>query len=168
MSNTSTTRRSAEIILDEYDLRVGQGKRNKSLDLESIHGLIKLYVKSYNSTDPSDSPPLPVYDFVTELVLAGTPGKEMSQRIVAFAKKQSLKNHSEFTFLPPVVRCNHMPRRWNDDPVVFGRPSLDPDCRIVSTNITDLGASQQNPNQRGSIHEKLLKAMQYGTGNQLM
>ena len=138
MDSTYSTRRAAELLLDEYDVLAaerGLPARDPELNLDSIEKLVILYTRGW--TEP---PPLYVREFVDEVLFRSRrPDKSMRAAVEELTTKIRTDNEQLQTYREVFqdgarghwLRWNHHPRKWekNQHPTRSG-------CRLATVDTT--------------------------------
>ena len=167
MDSTYSSRRAAELLLDEYDVLAaerGLPARDPELNLDSIEELVVLYTRG--KTEP---PPLYVREFVDNVLFrARRPGEAMRAAVEELAAGAlTEENHQLQTYRGVFqdgarghwLRWNHHPLKWEKNwrPIQSG-------CRIATVDTTGR-VIEKNPEKRSAILERLRRAITLGEGN---
>lgn len=176
---SKSSRTTAEILLDEYDVYAkerGLPPRNPELSLDAVHNMVLEYV-AHAGRFTKEAPPLNVSGFLNQVLLkAPAPGKVMREALTEYAQqiaREQLHTHTAREVFRDGsrdhwVRWNHRPRLWTEDPSRMRRPYQQEDCRLAAVDIQSRGSSERNPLHKQQINAKLLKAIDNGQAGNMM
>ena len=156
-----SSHRSAEILLDEYELACQQNKvpRSETITLDHMHLLVEEYLASGAIRE------IDVDEFVYGVILENH-NASMHVLMSAVQSYASLivkeQTHSKLGVdffrdgsREHWVRCNYRRPLWTEDVKRISRPSPSSNCPIRAVDISAYGVSDTNPNNRTRTDARL-------------